>query len=204
MKRIAKSAFADMAGISRSRVAHNIKAGHIVVRPDGKIDLSHPTNVNFLEVRQMRQNQGGAQQSRNLPPMPPRVRKTPDDSASSWPEEIAKIDCMDTEALRRLPRDQIAELKDIQGIRHREQKIREQRGELIDRELVRRVLAKYYSVHVNEFQTLGDSIAPDVAATLGVNDESLILGVEKMINDAMFRRLQSIKKIIDDFLKEIA
>lgn len=74
------------------------------------------------------------------------------------------------------------------------------RGVLIERDTVRTVFARLYSIDSNELQTLGSRLAPAVCGRLGVEDPASVLSVEQMIDEHVFKVLAHIKRVFNDYL----
>ena len=78
-----------------------------------------------------------------------------------------------------------------------------ERQTLIDRDLVRVILAQLSAIDVNELLTLGSNIAPDVAGICGKEKPRIILKIQKLIEERCYRVLEHRKKKINEFLDRI-
>ena len=74
------------------------------------------------------------------------------------------------------------------------------RGELIDRDYVRRVFGNIYSIHRSIFLPIGKTWAGAISAEMGINDEVKRLKIEEIITRESYQALSAIKREINDFL----
>jgi hypothetical protein len=77
------------------------------------------------------------------------------------------------------------------------------RGKLIERSLVEHFIAKLYTVDTNEFLASCGRISNLVAGICGVNDEGKILEVENAVQVELYKTLAHIKRLMDDYLREL-
>lgn len=94
-------------------------------------------------------------------------------------------------------------LKAMEQIEQIRLKTQKERQELVSRDLVKRVFAKIYTIDVNELRTIGDKLAPDIAALCDVDDAETILKVNQRIEKEVYKSLHHIKRLVSDYLKSV-
>ena len=94
-------------------------------------------------------------------------------------------------------------LKSIEQIKGMQVKREKERQELVSRELTQKLFHKIYIVDTNEWKTIGDKLAPDLAAIAGVDDSDIIIKMNQRIEKEVYKILNHTKRIINDFLKGI-
>ena len=82
-------------------------------------------------------------------------------------------------------------------------KTEEKRGVLIKREVVADFLGKRYAIDVNNFQSLGINLSPEIMAVCEIDDTEIQLKVEQKIQEEVFKVLGLIKRETDRFLDEL-
>jgi hypothetical protein len=73
-------------------------------------------------------------------------------------------------------------------------------GELISRELVRRVFGEIYAIDRSIFLAIGPTTAGTIAAKCGIKSDAQILKIEEIITDHIYQGLSAQKRKINDFL----
>lgn len=163
-----------------------IKKGTIIRSTDGKIDLSNQSNKEYMGMDRER----AAERAFSPEPEPPSSKKIEMPSNISGPG--GKYSKQDLDKLKT-----IAQVKQIQV------KTDKDRKALISRDLAEKVFSKIYRVMVTQFQQLGPNASPDISAAFGIDDSDKMLAGEEIINKAVFKMLQQVKRIINDFLTNI-
>lgn len=74
------------------------------------------------------------------------------------------------------------------------------KGELISRDLARRVFGQVYAVDRSIFLAIGPTTAGEIAAEAKIKDETVILKIEDIITKAVYQGLAAEKRAINDFL----
>lgn len=193
------SAFAKFVSVPRGTISSAVASGSVVLTSAGRVDPCHPANAVYIAKRYDKMEQKKLQEGAP----PPDLEEYSKLANRGGPGFSTDIDCTDPLDLMRLSRADQTALKDVQAIRDKEIKIREARGELIERDLVVHFFGRLHSIDVNQFRTMGANAAPEVAALLGVSAQDKILLVEKFLEDEVFARLQNRKTEIDKFIDGI-
>jgi len=213
MEAITKAEFAERAGVSRAMISKLIKNGQLVVRPDTKLDVKNPVNQDYLRFRKDKQEKEaqekssgkkttkGSRKKKGTQERKKDLGDVLDDLEGVNLEDLS--DAISSGKLGLLSRSSADRLKVIEQVRAIQLKTDKERNNLIERALVRRVLGQIYTIDVNEFRTLGLNLAPELAAAAGIDDSEIILKIGELIEKEVFKVLQHIKRLINDFLKEI-
>ena len=77
------------------------------------------------------------------------------------------------------------------------------RNDLVPREDLRRVFARFYTVHASKLRPLGGKLGPDVAAALGVKDDALIVKAIEILDRDLLDALEEMKRILNEYLLSI-
>ena len=197
---LSRTKFAAFVGVSRVAIHNQIKAGGLVVRPDGKLDTDNPVNQNYANKHDKKDQTEQTDSKKD-------TKKTKQKQKPAAPEDDTQYIDGEEVDLNNIPKDinnykradleRIKVAEQILDIRVKRQKMRD---ELIDRRLVRSVFSRLYTVDVNEFLTIKDKLMPDIAAIFGVNDPELIMKAGERMDDELWKTLKHIQKIINDFL----
>jgi hypothetical protein len=91
-------------------------------------------------------------------------------------------------------------MEQIEQIRLKTQKERQQ---LVERELIKRVFSKIYTIEVNELRIIGDTLAPEIASYFNSDDSEAILKTNQRIESEVYKALNHIKRLIADYLKSV-
>lgn len=193
--------FAELAGVSAMAISKGGKSGLVFKGEDGRYDLLHPVNNEYLFKK-------NPKRKGRVAPEPKKKQKA--DKEQPAIEEKAKpvVQDMDPEELEamtgslyNLDKLTVDKLKVIEAIHGQRLKNDESRGVLIDRRLVRRVFGKIHTVDVQEFLAIPISFAPYVAGLFGKDDPETIMLIEKELSAELYKCLNHVKRIIDDFMK---
>lgn len=181
--------------VSRQRVNDYCKRGDIV-RVDGIIDTTHPTNERWLEDRK----------SAADPPKPPgrwNPHATEEDQLSDEDLTDALANLLQINDIRKLAHGEVQKVQRIEQALKTRVERQHKRGELIERTMVKAVLGKMYQVDVQELRMVGAKLSPDICGLIGVDDPVIQLMVEQRIEGEILKSLEHIKRIINDFLTEV-
>lgn len=201
--------FARLLGVRRQTIYARASRGGLVRRPDGKFDLASEVNQDYIKQRLERLNQINQQ-----------TRLDGEAATVVAREEAAKREAVKTEAADLVSRAdtdnefiEIAEtedgfiskneaerLKTLESVQKLRIENLKNRYKLIDRQLVKTVFAKLYSIDVNGFRTLAPRISARIAAIAGLEESSKILNIEETINSEVFEILKQVKLTVNRFL----
>lgn len=201
-KVVSGSEFARFLHVSRQNISEMGRNGALVRRPDGKYDLSNPVNQDYIRKHTERVKIISKQSRLNdeLPTAGERneqkkVLDTKTKDAALRVETLlgSTIDKSEAERLKTL--EQIEDLR-IKNQRHR--------GELINKQLVSKVFAQLYQIDVNGLKTLAASVSSAIAATAAIDDQTIVIEIEKIIDEEVLKILQRIQFSIKKFLFSVA
>ena len=207
MRWVTRAKFATIAGISRKSASNAVVRGDVTFvddKGDIKIDLEAKLTKEYMAKFKKKRVKKGAGQSAKKPESAPK-----DSGKEEGGQNLAEDIDLDEVAgilsahINILNRTMLGHLKSIEQIRAIKQKTDMARLKLIERDLVAQVFAKIYAVDVNEFRTLGASLAPVVASIAGADRPDIVLQIEQAIEKRVFKVLGHVKRIINDFLKSI-
>ena len=225
MEMINQVEVARLAKVSKAAVTYAVKSSRLRhVEGTKKINLHDPLTQNFIELSLKK----GAGRGSNYQPKPEKIKKkskksgtkvneseqevnksdlkygsyNPDENNNSNnpPDEDALSPDSSSAAIRKLYWD--IEKQKESALKSKQERERA-RGILIKRDIVRRVFAKIYTIDSNELKPLGDKLAPEIAAIFESDDAKLILKTKVKLEKEIFRSLQHIKRLTNDFLKSI-
>lgn len=208
MRLLNKKQFAELAGVSRAAVGQACKAGALVIRPDGKLDIDTPVNKSYIEKHQAKARANKSKQSQSktssAAKQQPGISKEPQQIIEELllPPENLGFDGL-SRYLEALSRGSADKLKIIEQIRQLQVKTKKERRELISRDLVSKVYAKLYMIDVNEWRALGANLTPEIAACASIDNNEVMIKIEQVIEKEVFVILQHVKRTMNDFLKEI-
>jgi hypothetical protein len=100
-----------------------------------------------------------------------------------------------------IPPEYAQHVKTVESIRQIRIKTAKEEGSLINRDLVKRVLAEIYTVDVNQWKTLAANLAAKLAAAYGKNDDKSVRAAEKIVDMEVHSILEHTKRIIDGFVE---
>lgn len=225
--------FAEFAGVSRGAVNKQIKAGKIIVRKDGKIDTTHPDNADYVTKHNNgKPKQPDPKKFKNPSPLrksrvikkvadakkktiktkskkkPPKSKqpKNPKEYESPHKEEENPESIVNpqTEAdLDKVRYNEANRLKIIEDVKTKRFKRDIERETLIPRQFVRAILGKLVMIDVNEFLTLGNNIASEVAGMMGINDSKKIIKIGKFVDKKLYKIINHKKRLINKDLKKV-
>ena len=220
MGAVSKAKFAEVNNVSRAAVTQACNKGILEVTKGGRINPAHPKNLAWAKNAQTNSEHRkriGAKKSKKqkqreeadrLERIKKKLEAMNDGDVSKMDDyRLPEQDEIRTAEQIMLPmhvddvtKETADRIKTIQQIKKLEQELAVKRGELVPRKQVQKIFAKLYQIDVNEFRQLGDKLAPDCAAICGIDDAGKIMKVGARIEKEVFKTLQHIKRVLDDYL----
>lgn len=200
MKLVTGLELAAICGITKQAVSLAEKSKKLT-RVQGQFDLHAPETVEYINLR-----------SPYRPAQQEIIRKQ---------EEEDKIDKAVTRAKKKkkqererpnedilesmadLDRNDLEKQKIIEQVLNYRVKTQQQRNELIERALVKRVWAKLYAIDTSELHPLGEKISSDIAALCKIEDSEVTFKIKNIIDSHVFKAIGHSKRLMDDFLKKV-
>ncbi len=105
--------------------------------------------------------------------------------------------------MSKLDKFDVDKLKVIEAIDSARLKNDQLRKTLIDRKLVSVVLGRIHTVDVQEFLAIPIRFAPVAAGLCGKSDEETIHALEKRLSSELYKCLNHVQRIIENFLDEL-
>lgn len=212
MEYLSQRKFAMLAGVSNSAVIRARKEGR-VYRSERGYDPGHPTNKYYLENAQGRQSEESRAKKKEKAkprekPKPKPIPKQPGvnisaDDLPSMPIELKNGNSDNSEmqdVLKRITKTDADTWKRIEEIKKLEQSRLERRGELIPKSEVQRIFNKLYLVDANELKTMGDRLAPEVAALCSIDDPELVMKINNLCEREAYKILKRVKRQMEIFI----
>lgn len=112
--------------------------------------------------------------------------------------DFSEIDQSDTGAGYKNKADLLKVIEYTRGLQIKNETARSQ---LISRDIVKRFFGELYTIETTELLTLGEKLAPEIAALFGLDDNGAILEVGKYIQKELSKTLEHIEDKLDTFLK---
>lgn len=129
-------------------------------------------------------------------PPPP---EEPDDGYA-LPPGIKSFEDITIHNIHRIPQDLIKKVKELEVAKKAKQDREVKRGELIKRELVKKIFAQIHTVDTNQWKTLEDKIMPELCGMFEVQDGSPeAIKARKLISEEVSKILRFVKRQIDEF-----
>lgn len=228
-KLISQSAFARLAKISRQSITKAITKGKLRKHPGTtNINLNDPSSIDYLQnetpnrtkIKKKTKDPSGTKQKKKATKkktgkVSPKNEKSgkaaykklahdldtfdDDDIEYELPDDV-DYDDIDLERISKAKADRYHKIEQTKKIKI-ERLAKE--GLLIERTLVQQVFGQIYMIDSNQFKTMGDKLAPDIAALAGIDDPEIIIKINEKIESAAFKILKHIKADIDKFLLSI-
>lgn len=127
------------------------------------------------------------------PPTPPSAPLTPKEIGTRISDE--GLFTQDADVLQKvLAAEKILDVRQTRAVK---------RGELIKRDLVKHFISGIVGVHRAELGSMGAKLAPEILSACGLTDESLMVSIERTIDENAYRILEHIQRQIKDFLKKL-
>lgn len=206
--------FADLVGISRAGVT---KAKVTFAKVDGKkqIDMEGHETLDYLQRRKIREATGLNQTKEAATPKKFKNKPPADTGEITTPEGDLKSQKL---------------AQEVERIKIQNEK---SRGELIYREFVEKTMSQLFSIHENQFKTLGVNLSPKISEIYSKQNEEKALDIMelfeckdknkktdivKILNqgeaervtelnnaseDSTMKILKNIKRLFDNFLKKL-
>ncbi len=205
-----KSAFAKSAGVSRQNIYKMCELGHLTMRPDGKLDTEDRTNKNYLSKKDRPDGIKDSDKKTVKPKQKPKKKSTKpkiqeekiidnnnisdiddfpgnndDDSEDQY--DKYKLQCRKIDA----------DIKRVNVI------TKEKEQGLIDRDFVSHVFRKLHAIDSRELLQLPAKTAPDITAILGVDDPTIQIQIEQLLEKEIYQLIDRCKKELNTFLKTV-
>lgn len=209
MNTVSKSHFARMCGVSPTAISKADKAG-IIGTHEGQVNLAHRLTKEYLRDKQSKLDETGKPgRARNVKEKTVRAdrQKTTPKTEEKQDQElkvVRSLDDVNESNILTLEKRDLDKFKVFEQALETRLKREERRGLLIPRSMVRLVMAKKYSIDVNQIKTMEDRLTPDICGIFGMGDNGPeAVAVRKLINDDTSKFLRQVKRLIDDFLKKV-
>ena len=202
---------ADLAGVTKGAITQAVDAGRIAVNPDGSIDESHPKTQSFLTAPKRQRRQALEAKSPTTAPKPAKSKPI----APPPPKKPAEIQpTVPTTAPQNTRRKSATESEGGESYNEAERrkmiaaadlgelKTKQLRGELVEREDVRRVFFQTQAIDASQILTLGQRIAADVSALFAIDDPDKILAAQEIIDIEARSALAQAKALMEKWLAE--
>ena len=191
-----KKEFASLAKVDASMVSKMVKSGKIkLFLKDGKekIDLKEKLTIEYLIKRKEK-----------VPSIEFEIpTQTEGESQESIPVGTLSINPTPEELVNYSPTD-LSRLKSIGEIRRKDQETAVRRGELIERSTVGEILLKIFDLDEKHLLKLGDNVASQAAAIMGISDIPKTRKLADFLNDQVKESLQRSKKEAEEILLNLA
>lgn len=166
--------FAKLAGVNRSAIYQKLDNGELVRLPNGKLDITDPTNKLYIETDRAGNGKAGTV---IIPPAVPEL------------SDLEKS--IDTAVTSKAGASLLKELENIKKLRIHNEK---QLENLIDRGVVRKYFGAMSSIIINYFFPIGNRLAPRVAGVCKVTDPADVIKIQTIIDKEIMRALDQFKK----------
>jgi hypothetical protein len=190
MTLLTKAEFARECGVQRQAIAWNLKHGKLVETTTGHIDTESPEARVYLAKRKTRPLKNTTPIKYRKESTKKRGKKT--DGNGRYDEDLIDLDIEEANRLEKI--EKVMKLRVETAAK---------RGELVSRESMHEVFAKFYAVHTGQLHPLGDKVAQDVCAVFGDPDETKAAQVREVIDKQVFQALQHIQRLMDDFYRTV-
>jgi hypothetical protein len=203
--------YAKRCGVSKVTIFNHCKKGRIIRTTKG-IDPGIPTNREYEEQAKLRQETGKITVKRE--PKPQEAKKKPAPRPKPPPgndqgKNSAIVEIIEDGSLNGEPDEGFIHRHELERMKVAEQILKtrveteQKRGELLDKKLTKRVMAKIFAVDTAELHPLGEKIAADIAAKFKSDDSQAILETRQIIDRHIFNALQHIKRLMNDYFDKI-
>ncbi len=202
---VSQGELARRIGVSSMAISKAVKAGKLHRLPDG-IDLKAHKTINYIATAKHQRKTGKKQRRRASGKKAAKTKQKPARSS----RERKKV--------RRRGHDEKgiggelelngetyneADLRDkIAAADLKQQKLAQDRGELVERKDVKLIFAHIYTILGSQVKTLHEKVGPDVAAAFGLAEEK-ITRVQEIMSIDELRALSQIKKEFNAYLDSI-
>jgi len=202
------TAYAQRCGVAKQTIFKHIKTGRIL-RSEKGIDPGLPINMEYEQSLKLKQLKP-VEPKKVKPPAknPPAPRpKPPPGNGRDKNSNIVEI--IEDGSLNGQPDEGFIHRSELERMKVAEQILKtrveteQKRGELLDKKLTKRVMAKIFAVDTAELHPLGEKIAADIAAKFKSDDSQAILETRQIIDRHIFNALQHIKRLMNDYFDKI-
>ena len=170
--------FAELAGVNRSAIYQKLDNGELVRLPNGKLDVTDPTNKLYIETDRSRAGNGkGKGGTVIIPPVVPEL------------SDLEKS--IDMAITSKAGASLLKEIENVKKLRIHNEK---QLENLIDRGVVRKYFGAMSSIIINYFFPIGNRLAPRVAGVCKVTDPADVIKIQTIIDKEIMRALEQFKK----------
>ena len=212
-----RAQFAKLAGVSRPGIKKAVDTGRVIVGPDGDVDPEHPTNAEYLKIRQgagapdtrkreVKSEPGTSRATGKTKSAPKPAGPAQPGQSAEIPEHLrALVDSgeISLSQIMSLSRPEVDKIKIYEQIKQTRVKTESTRRELISRKLIRVVFGRIYEIDQNEYLTIKDKVIPDIAAIFGCTDPEKMLEAGKRLDEELWKTLRHVQHVIDKFLKSV-
>lgn len=190
---ITQAEFARRVGLSRSRVSTLVK--------QGRLDMIG-NKINWIGRKTLRERKN-LEERHGPPTEAPKPKPEAATKSAVWDklDDINKVNLQDLQDISKHDIDKIAKFVTAQNT---QQNMRSQRRELIERDLVTRLIYKHFALENSEMKTLGDRLTPEILADCHLDSNTHpteAANVNQRISEAILKSLENIKRLLCDFLK---
>lgn len=202
---VSQGELARRIGVSAMAVSKAVKAGKLDRLPDG-IDLKAQKTVDYIATAKHQRRTGKKQRRRAGGKSKAKIKQKPPRSTrrrgkvrrrSRNEEHVGGELELNGETYNE------ADLRDkIAAANLKEQKLAQDRGELVERKDIKLVFAHVYTILGSQVKTLHEKVGPDVAAAFGLTEEK-IQRVQEIMSVDELRALSQIKKEFNAYLDSI-
>lgn len=212
MKLITQSELSRIAGITRQAINKAIEKELLKIAPKsrGKINLHSKLTVEYLKKNSRQRRNGIRKKSdgKSSSKKKPSNSVTREQKAQYEQDEIRKLKgFLSQESLQvnlsAISRTAGEKLLILEKVKSLQIKTERERGDLVSKILITQFIGKLYTIDTNELQILGNKIAPEIAAICGVDNNRIITKVAEKLDKEIFKCLQHIKRLMNDYLTKI-
>jgi len=102
-----------------------------------------------------------------------------------------------------MPKAWVEKIRMYEQTKQITQKRQQERGQLLNKKIIRIAFGKLFEIHVNQFLTIKSKVIPDIAGIFSSTDEVKKLQAEKLIDTELWEVLNNIKTDFNKFLTKI-
>ena len=196
---ISMSAFAKEAKVSRQAISKACKAGALVVRPDKKLDTTHPINSEYIKNKKTESENKHNSQSKISNSNTSGSKKDGLKRDNNTSVEAVDIDGN----LSEYSKFGLDRIKTIRQIKKLELEDKIKRDSLVEKALIKTVFARLIEIHMNEFLTIKEKLIPDISALFEISDPDKAMAAGERMDEELWKVLNHIKSTFNKFLNEI-
>lgn len=211
MPLVTQTEFAELCGCSRAFITKSVQNGSVIKRnpkkgEPAKIDTDLPLNNEFMKMTKERSEARKQNKKEDKPvKQAPKVQEPDINQEEIEDAEDINLDDIDINNLSditKLTKNNLEKIKILETIRKQKQDREIKRGDYVDKVAVMTILAKIFEIHMNEFLTTSDKLAPDLASVFGVTEQIKIIEARNVTEETLYKTLQRIKSEINNFLNK--